>query len=72
MDDFWGIEKCWGVMAEKRRGKSYASIAALKRAMIRIWKTFDVEWCQNLMDGHPKRAQAIIDNEGHRILKRDC
>jgi hypothetical protein len=77
LDDFWCIERIWAVVANKVYGGGQnqpQSLAALKRRIIKAWKSLDSEILRKAVHQMPLRAKEIATRKGNRVgsFKQHC
>ncbi|CAF2687660.1 unnamed protein product [Rotaria sp. Silwood2] len=71
LDDVWPIENVWSIIRTKLMKKDYKDLSQVKTEIVKIWKNFDISLCFRMMSSIPKRLQAVIKQDGRRVLKSD-
>ncbi|CAF4081359.1 unnamed protein product [Rotaria sp. Silwood2] len=71
LDDVWPIENVWSIIRTKLVKKDYKDLSQVKTEIVKIWKNFDISLCFRMMSSIPKRLQAVIKQDGRRVLKSD-
>jgi hypothetical protein len=71
LDDVWPIENIWSIIEMELMKKDYQDLNQVKNEIKKIWKNFDINLCAKMMSSIPRRLEAVIKNQGRRILKGD-
>ena len=66
--DCWPIERVWGILKEKLRGKTFQNQTALVRCINKEWNEISAELCKNMMNKIPDSLLKVIENEGEQIF----
>ena len=77
MDDLWCIERIWAVVGSKVYGggqKQPKSLPALKRRIIKAWKSLDPKILKTAVHRMQLRMKEIVNRKGNRIgsFKEHC
>jgi hypothetical protein len=54
----------WSILEKKVSTKNYATVGALKRALVKAWDEITPEQCSCIIDNFPKRLKACIEAKG--------
>ncbi|CAF4748619.1 unnamed protein product [Rotaria sp. Silwood1] len=65
--DVWPIERVWGAIKEKIRGKQFKNEAQRKKEIVKQWKNFTAIKCKEMIKKIPNRLRQIIDQDGEQI-----
>lgn len=65
--DLSPIENCWAYAEWKASAKGCTNFDDYKRTVDRIFKNIPAKMIRNLYDSMPRRLEACINNEGHRV-----
>ncbi len=66
--DVWPIEKVWGILKQKLRGREYSDIEQLKNEIKKQWN-ISISLCQQMIDKLVARLKLLIDQGGNQIQK---
>jgi hypothetical protein len=70
-DDVWSFENVWSIIEMKLMKKDYEDLNQVKKEIKKIWKNFYISLCAKMILSIPRRLEAVIKNQGRRILKSD-
>ena len=65
--DVWPIERVWGSIKEKIRGKQFKNEDELEKEIVKQWKAFTVIKCKEMIEKIPSRLRQIIDKDGEQV-----